>query len=49
MNLSNNASLSDEQFFRTGDMSWHASYKMYVSRIIELKEKIKKEEKLLFG
>ena len=49
INLSNNASLADEQWARTGDMSWHASYKMYVSKIIELKEKIKHEEKLLFG
>ena len=49
INLSKNAEIADEQWARTGDISWHASYKMYVKKIIELKEKIKREEKLLFG
>lgn len=49
MNLSKNAEIADKQWAMTGDISWHASYNMYVKKIIELKEKIKREEKLLFG
>lgn len=49
MNLSKNAEIADEQWARTGDISWHSAYKMYVKKIIELKEEIKRKEKLLFG
>jgi hypothetical protein len=49
MNLSKNAEIADKQWAITGDISWHASYNMYVKKIVELKEKIKREEKLLFG